>query len=139
MRSLRRQVAIRILHVTLLSRKLLDEVWIDQLQTDVVLQHPPHWHPVDARAFHADFLHMVLQHFCEHLLEFRGQNPILFLKNNTVFIENTDEHTIFVHVKTAYLFHRHSNFGTPSPFNITHVRQAVMPCPLLPTKIGMGS
>ena len=113
----------RILHVTLLSGKLLDEVRIDQLEIDVVLQHPPHWHPVDARTFHTDFLHMVLQHFCEHLLEFRSQNSILFLKNDTVFIDNTDEYTIFVNVKTAYLSHRHSKF-LGHQARLTYIRAA---------------
>ena len=45
---------------------------------------------------------------------------MLFLKNNSVFIENTDKHTIFVNVKTAYLSYRHSNFGTPGPFNLKY-------------------
>ena len=58
---------------------------------------------------------MVLHYFFEYLLKFRGQNPILFLKNNTVFIDNTDEHTIFVNVKTAYLSHRHSKFWDTKP------------------------
>ena len=48
------------------------------------------------------------------------QFQFLQIKNNTVFIENTDKHTIFVHVKTAYLSYRHSNFGTPGPFNLKY-------------------
>ena len=81
---------------------------------------------------------MVLQHFCEHLLEFRSQYSILFLKNYTVFIDNTDEDTIFVNVKTDTCLIGIQNFGTPSPFNLNTVRQAVMPCPLLSTKIVWG-
>ena len=45
---------------------------------------------------------MEFHQFVEYLLKFRSQNSILFLKNDAVFIENTDEHTIFVHIKTAY-------------------------------------
>gem|GEM_PF-4156071 len=33
-----------------------------------------------------------------------SESSILFLKNDAVFIEYTDEHTIFVNVKTAYYF-----------------------------------
>ena len=125
---------LRIFHVTLLSGKLFDEVRIDQFETGIVFQHSPHWHPVDARAFHTDLLHMEFHQFGEHLLKFWSQNSILFLKNDAVFIENTDEHTIFVHVKTAYLSHRLQNYWDNKPVKLMLVRMAVMPCPLLPQR-----
>lgn len=34
-----------------------------------------------------------------------GQDTELFLKNNSFLIENTDEHTIFVNVKTTHMSH----------------------------------
>ena len=49
------------------------------------------------------------------MLEFRSQNSKFFLKNNAILIENTDEHTIFVNVKTAYLSHRHNKFWDTKP------------------------
>ena len=52
------------------------------------------------------------------MLEFRSQNSKFFLKNNAILIENTDEHTIFVNVKTAYLSHRHNKFWDTKP--VTH-------------------
>lgn len=74
---------------------------------------------------------MEFHQFGEHLLKFRSQNSILFLKNDAVFIENTDEHTIFVHVKTAYLSYRLQNYWDNKPVKLKFVRMAVMPCPLL--------
>ena len=49
------------------------------------------------------------------MLEFRSQNSKFFLKNNAILIENTDEHTIFVNVKTAYLSHRLYKFWDTKP------------------------
>ena len=76
---------------------------------------------------------MEFHQFGEHLLKFWSLHSILFLKNDAVFIENTDEHTIFVHVKTAYLSHRLQNYWENKP-KLIFVRMAVMTCPLLPQR-----
>ena len=41
---------LRILHVTLAARELLDEIRIGKIQLEVWRQHTPYWNPVDARA-----------------------------------------------------------------------------------------
>ena len=44
-----------ILHLTLLVRKLLDEVRIHQLEREVWFKNTPHRHPIDTGALQADF------------------------------------------------------------------------------------
>ena len=43
---------LRILHVTLATRELLDEIRIGKIQLEVWRQHTPYWNPVDAGALH---------------------------------------------------------------------------------------
>ena len=57
---------------------------------------------------------MLLQFGCE-LFQFRSQYTEFLLKNDAILIENTSKDTIFVDVKTAYLYHRHSNFWDTKP------------------------
>ena len=86
-----------------LARQLPYEVRVHQLLLDIWVYHPPHGHPVYARTLHAHLSHPVLQHHGSHPLQFRGENAELFLKNYAFLIENTDEHAIFVNVKTTYM------------------------------------
>ena len=44
-----------ILHIALVTGKLLDEIGIDEFQLEVFLQRAPHWNPIDAGTLHADF------------------------------------------------------------------------------------
>ncbi|MGI5847990.1 MAG: DUF4372 domain-containing protein [Candidatus Cryptobacteroides sp.] len=43
------------------------------------------------------------------------QDSELVQKNDVIFIENTDEHTIFVDVKTTYCSHRHKQIWDTKP------------------------
>ena len=131
---------LRILHVALLPGQLLDEVRIDQLQLyDVWFQHTPYRHPVDTGAFHTHFVDLVFLQHGSQLLQLRRQHAKLLMKNYTILIDNTRKDTIFVDVKTAYLSHRHSNFGTPSPLYNDNRCGAPRGDDRLPTKIRQRS
>ena len=43
---------LRILHITLATRELLDEIRVGKIQLEVWRQHTPYWNPVDAGALH---------------------------------------------------------------------------------------
>ena len=73
------------------------------------------------------------------MLQFRSQHTKFILKNNTILIENTDEHTIFVDVKTAYLSHRHNNFWDTKPVKHMNICGAPGGDDRSPTKIRQRS
>ena len=50
-----------------------------------------------------------------HTLKIGCQNPELFLKQNTVFIDDAHKNAIFVYVKTTYCSHRLLNFWDTKP------------------------
>lgn len=95
--------------------------------------------PVDAGTLHADLGDVVSLHDFEHLLKIRCQNAALFLKNDTVLIENTHKDAIFVDVKTAYLSHRQNFFGDTMPVITLDLCGAPGGDDRLPTKIRQRS
>ena len=53
--------------------------------------------------------------YIHHTLKVGCQNSELFLKQNTVFIDDAHKNANFVHVKTTYCSHRLLNFWDTKP------------------------
>ena len=63
---------LRILHVALAARKLLDEIGVHQLQAEMRLKHTPDGNPVHCRALHRHLRHTVGLHHTTHLLQLKS-------------------------------------------------------------------